>query len=101
MLLRDAWGAEVRLTEERLAHILEHPEMQGQEDRVAETLRQPEAIVQSQSDETVRLFFRFYEGLVVGDKHLCVVVKYSEADAFIITAYFTDRVKTGELLWER
>jgi len=27
---------------ERLAHILEHPEMQGMEDRIAETLLRPE-----------------------------------------------------------
>lgn len=101
MLLKDVWGAQVRLTEERLAHILEHPEMLGQEEKVAETLWRPGAVVQSRSDETVRLFFRYYRGLIVRDKYLCVVVKYAAEDAFIITAYFTDWIKRGESLWER
>jgi len=35
----------------------------------------------------------------VGDKHLCVVVKMSEVDAFVLTAYLTDGVKRGWRLW--
>ena len=27
------------------------------------------------------------------DKHLCIVVKMSEVDAFVLTAYLTDSVK--------
>ncbi len=34
--LSDFDGRAIRLTDERLAHILEHSEMQGQEQRVAE-----------------------------------------------------------------
>jgi hypothetical protein len=37
----------------------------------------------------------------VGGKWLCVVVKYLPDDAFVITAYFTDKVKTGEILWPK
>jgi hypothetical protein len=99
--LRDAWGNSVILTEERRAHLLEHPEMRGQEDKLAETLLQPDVVIQSQSDETVRLFHRSYRGLAIGDKHLCVVVKYVAGDVFIITAYFTDKVKRGGVLWKR
>jgi hypothetical protein len=29
----------------------------------------------------------------------CVVVKYEENDAFVITAYLTDKPKAGEDLW--
>jgi hypothetical protein len=36
---------------------------------------------------------------MVGDKYLCVVVKEGAADAFIVTAYLTDKVKKGERLW--
>ena len=32
----------------------------------------------------------------VTEKYLCVVVK-----VFIITAYFTDKIKRGEILWKR
>jgi hypothetical protein len=30
-----------------------------------------------------------------------VVVKVLETDAFIVTAYLTDKVKKGRLLWQR
>jgi len=30
---------------------------------------------------------------------LCVVVKTFDADAFVLTAYLTDRIKEGEVLW--
>ncbi len=99
--LRDVWGNSVSLTEERRAHLLEHPEMQGQEDKLAETLLEPDVVIQSQSDDTVRLFHRFYRRLAVGDKYLSVVVKYVEGDVFIITAYFTDKVKRGGILWKK
>ena len=73
-----------------------------QGDKLAETLLEPDVIIQSRSDETVRLFHRFYSGTTVGDKHLCVVVKYPQkGNALIITAYFTDKVKTGGVLWKR
>lgn len=47
----DYQGKRIRLTEERLAHILEHPEMREMEPRIAETLAQPEKVVESLSDE--------------------------------------------------
>lgn len=100
-MLKDIWGNSIRLTRERRAHILEHPEMRGQEARISETLAEPETVIQSQSDDTVRLFHRLYRGLAIGDKYLCVVVKYLETDIFIVTAYFTDKVKTGGVLWKK
>ena len=35
----------------------------------------------------------------VGGKWLCVVVKYAENDAFVVTAYLTDKPKAGGDLW--
>lgn len=102
LLFRDYTGREVRLTEERLAHILgEHREMVGMESAFAETLSSPEQVVQSFSDPKVRLYYRVYSGTKVGSKYLCVVVKATEEDAFVITAYLTDRIKRGEVLWAR
>ena len=97
----DVWQNRVSLTEERLGHLLEHPEMRGQEDRLAETLLEPDMVIQSQSDDTVRLFYRFYRRLSIGDKYLCVVVKYIGDDIIIITGYFTDKIKRGEVLWQK
>jgi len=53
------------------------------------------------SDAEARLYYRFYVGTRVGDKHLCVVTKVLETDAFVVTAYLTDKVKKGKLLWTK
>ncbi|WP_126147243.1 hypothetical protein [Synechococcus elongatus] len=98
-ILIDYQNREVRLTEERLAHILRHPEMVGMETQIADTLKNPQLVRQSRSDESVGLFYRFYTQTAIGDKWLCVVVKYLCDDAFIVTAYFTDSPKKGETLW--
>ena len=73
--------------------------MAGEEARIAETLAAPDAVIRSGSDPEVRLYHRFHETSAVGAKHLCVVVKWREDDAFLITAYFTDRPKSGDTLW--
>jgi len=97
--LTDCFGRHVRLTDERLAHILEHPEMKDMGAEIERVLRQPQLVRHSRSDEAVRLFYEFYGQTTVGGKWLCVVVKYAENDAFVITAYLTDKPKAGEDLW--
>jgi len=91
----------IRLTEERRAHIAEHPEMVGLEGEIAATLRDPDLLVASKVDATVELAYRFVPVTIVGPKYLVVVVKRTELDAFVVTAYVTDKPKTGRLLWKR
>ena len=98
-ILSDYEGRSIRLTDERWRHIEEHPEMMGLRRAVAETLSEPEAVVQSASDPLARLYYRFYHRTMVGGTHLCVVVKVRQNDAFVVTAYLTDRVKKGNVLW--
>lgn len=99
--LGDHEGRPIRLTEERLSHILAHPEMVGMEDAIAEGLTSPERVIESPSDSAVRLYYRRFPATRVGDKFLCVVVKIQTGDAFVITAYLTDRMRRGRVLWER
>lgn len=98
-ILRDFQGLGVRLTEERLEHILEHPEMTDREAAIEETLLSPEQVLESLFDPEIRLYYRFYRMTAVGNKYLCVVVKMSQDDAFVLTAYLTDSVKRGWRLW--
>ncbi len=98
-VLTDFEGRSVRLTDERWAHISEHPEMAEMRTSVEHTLREPETVVQSLSDREARLYYRFYERTLVRGKHLCVVVKLLDDDAFVVTAYLTDRVKRGSIIW--
>ena len=97
--LKDCFGHQVRLTDERIAHILEHPEMKDMGAEVERVLLQPQLVRRSRSDDAVRLFYEFYAQTIVGGKWLCVVVKYAENDAFVVTAYLTDKPKAGEDLW--
>ena len=71
-------------------------EMGGEIERV---LLEPQLVRRSRSDQAVRLFYEFYAQTIVGGKWLCVVVKYAENDAFVVTAYLTDKPKAGEDLW--
>lgn len=100
-ILKDFQGREIRLTEERLRHILGHPEMKQMETAITETLERPEKVIESLSDPEAQLYYRFYLGTRVGDKYLCVVVKIKETDAFLLTAYLTDTIKKGELIWPK
>jgi len=45
--------------------------------------------------------FPRYEVTPVTEKYLCVVAKILVGNRFIITAYFTDTIKRGEVLWRR
>jgi hypothetical protein len=98
--MRDVHGRRITLTNERKEHMRsEHPEMSGQVRRISEALRDPDLIVRSTVDPEVELFYRHYDTTPVTEKHLCIVLKTSGADAFIITAYFTDTIKKGDVLW--
>lgn len=100
-ILRDYEGRTIRLTDERLAHILDHPEMQGMERRIEETLLRPERVMESLSDPQARLYYRMYFATQVGDKHLCVVVKLADNDAFVLTAYLMTKPAGGRQLWPK
>lgn len=100
-ILRDYQGLPIRLTDERLVHIREHPEMAGLEGAIEETLSHPERVIQSLSDPQARLYYRFHRGTLVGDRYLCVVVKIIGEEAFVLTAYLTDTVKKGVPIWPK
>ncbi|MBW4540006.1 MAG: hypothetical protein KME43_12805 [Myxacorys chilensis ATA2-1-KO14] len=96
--LLDFQNRAIRLSDERQQHILEHPEMEGLEAEIRRTLSKPEIVRRSKSDVTVILYYRYYTDTLVGEKWLCVVVKLLLDDAFVLTAYLTDKPKQGESL---
>lgn len=49
----------------------------------------------SDQDETVHLYHKRYEKTPVTEKLLLVVVKVDAKSPFVITAFFTDRLKSG------
>ncbi len=99
---KDIHGRQIRLTDEREEHIeADHPEMSGQIDKSRETLRNPDKVIRSFTDPEVELFYKYYDVTPVTKKYLCVTIKVFAEDLFIITTYFTDTVKRGEILWKK
>ena len=76
---------------------IKHPVMAGREEDVKVTLRNPSEIRQSQSDKAVYLFYRPER---IG-RWVCAVAKRLNGDGFLITAYPTDAVKEGEMVWPK
>ena len=86
-----------------MEHIREHSEMVGLESEISKVLASPELVLESRTDSAVKLFYDFYAQTIVGGKWLCVVVRYSSEppDAFVVTAYLTNKPKQGKILWQR
>ena len=101
-LTEGIYGRKVRVSEERLTHIADsHPEMNDQVPRIEETLSFLDNVVESNTDNSVELYYRKYENTPIGEKYLCVILKVKENDVFMLTAYFTDTIKRGRTIWKR
>ena len=98
MILRDSQGHPVRLPDERWNHIIEdHPNIVEIPETIGETLQSPDILRRSNSDpDTVRLYYKRLPDQADGEKWGCVVVKYLNGDAFVLTAYITDSIREGE-----
>ena len=73
--------------------------MDGQLERIRETVARPEVAIATVSDEAVRVYHRHYTVTPVTSKYLLVAVKIVEDDAFVLTAFFSSRQKKGKLVW--
>ena len=69
--------------------------MKNKEDIVKFVLQMPDEIRQSKMDKEVFLYYK------QSDKLYCVVVKHTEKEGFLITAYPVDKVKEGEIVWTK
>lgn len=102
MQIQDIWKRSIRLTDERLNHLAtDHPEMQDQISKIVETMGDPDRIIRSSTDPQVELFYKHYPSTPVTTKFLCVVLKVLSDDNFIITSFFTNTVKKGDVIWEK
>jgi hypothetical protein len=92
-------GVPIRLTEERWVHIVEnHDDLAGYYDEVLICVEDPDFIIKGYRDALIALRKKD-EG-----KFLAVVYKeLSESDGFIITAFFTSKIKLEkeEIIWQR
>jgi hypothetical protein len=91
---------EIKLTEDRLLHALEgHPEVTI--DQIKRAIEAPDEIRKSNSNNSFFLMYKI-DGEIFGkDKYFCVVVKNSQAEYKVWTAYETTKIKNGELLYKK
>jgi len=91
-------GFTVRTTESYWQTLLiKHPDIARYETEIEQTLNQPDAIDQSQRDINVLLFYRTLKAR----RWLVAVARRLDEDGYLITAYQTDAIKTGEKLWPK
>lgn len=80
----DLFNRNIRLTDERLEHIeLDHPEMSGQIDKIAETLQNPEIVIRSRSDSEAELFI----GIIrkrLSETNTCVLLLKEEVKTSLL-----------------
>jgi hypothetical protein len=90
---------QIRVTDERLAHAEKRREMVGQRASIQLALAKPDVVTVSRRDTSVRLYQKLFADSPVGEKFLCAVIKSLPDDSFLLTAYFTVRLKTGDVIW--
>lgn len=92
-------GVPVRHTEERWFHIIEnHDDLAGHYDDVLSAIEEPDYIIAGYKKAFIALKKK------TRNKFLAVVYKeMSKEDGFVITAYFTQKIKLEKevILWQR
>ena len=79
----------IRLTDERWQHIFEeHPELEGKEDEVLQTIEMPEKIYEGKDGELIAT------REIEPGKLIVVVYKELDLEGFIITAFYTRRLRS-------
>jgi hypothetical protein len=94
-------GKAIKLDEDRWKHVLDHPEMKEQLHHMREALVDPDEIRESMHTPSIWMFYKLYPHSPVSEKYLLVIVKVSDGEGFIVTAFFTDELKKGGLLWKK
>jgi len=88
----------IELTEERKNHIIEyHPDIKPHLFKIPNALKHPDQIRKSRHNPEVLLFYKYFANI---KKYLAVVVKIDKRN-FILTCYLTDKIKTGEKIYEK
>ena len=73
-----------------------HPTLQGHEYDIQQVLVDPDEVRRSKKDMKVYLFYRG-----TTPRWLCAVARQQDGSGFLVTAYPTDAVKIGEVVWKR
>ena len=87
----------IRTTKEYWKTIItiKHPSIAKYENKVKETLKDPDRIRKSKQDSRVHLYYKS-----IGKLNVCAVANHETLESgYLITAYLTDRIKEGEQVY--
>ena len=87
---KDKSGRNIYLSDERWKHILKHPGIDNQLEQIKETLLSPDKITTVSYDPDVRFYYRYYKDR---KEYLFISIKYLNGEGFIITSFYTDKIK--------
>ena len=97
-------GINIRTTENYWRYIIEvkHPEsfkrmgIEKAATHAKDALSKPVVVIKGRTDPAVHQYYKS-----IHDYFICVVAKHLNGEGYIITAYRTDRVSGGEVVWGR
>jgi len=91
----------VKLTRVQWLHIVFfHPEVESEQGKIEKALKEPEIVVEGATSDT-KVCYRMFKATPVSRKYLAVVVKELDGEGFIMTSYFTERIRRGKVLWKK
>ena len=102
VIVRSKNHVPIRLTIERWDHIIKrHPEMDGEKEKVLDTITDPDLIQQGDFGEFIAI--KFYEKTPLTSKYLVVIYKeVSNTDGFAITAYYAKKPsERRQTIWKQ
>ncbi len=90
-------NVEVRITVQYWEYLasFKHPVMKNKEDIIKSLLQIPDEIRKSRTDKNIFLYYKQF------DRLYCVVVRHAGMEGYLITAYPTDKVKEGDVVWTK
>jgi len=90
-------GVKITVTEELWNYIItiKHPSMRNKINDILQILSTPLEIRRSKRDRAVYLYYG------KNDLFICAVCKHLDDEGFLITAYMTDKMKIGEVVWKK
>ncbi len=92
--ITDKSGRKIRLTSKQWAHINnKHPSVANYFKEIKEILQKPDVITDSDIDENVHFYYKYYKYLEPPHKYILVIVKYLNGEGFIISAFFEKSIK--------
>jgi len=96
--VKSVLAREITLKKRRwdLIALIKHPSMRSGEKEVEDALNDAFEVRKNKSDPTVFLYYKRQN-----EHYVCVVAKHLNGESFVITAYKTNIIKEGELIWSR